>query len=597
VNATAELPATADVLIVGGGATGAGLMRDLSRRGLRCLLIDKGDLGSGTSGRYHGLLHSGARYIARDPQAALDCIRENRTIRRIAPACVEDTSGLFVATPDDPDDYVDLFATRCATAEIPCEEVPLAEVFRLEPAVNRRIRRAFRVPDASMEPWQLIEANLAEASARGSSAVPYHQLVGLERNGGFISAATIADVRSGSVRRIWPRLVVSAAGAWAGRVAALAGVSLEMSPGKGTMLVFNQRMTDTTINRCHAPGDGDIMVPVHTVAILGTTDIHVDDPDHYEIDRREIDALMTEGEKLFPDLRRMRLMRAYAGVRPLYDPAESAGGSDRMITRSHAVIDHERRDGISNLVSIVGGKLTTYRLMAEQTADLVAHKLGVDAPCTTAQEPLPGQGRDRRYYWLGDRLAEHEAAGGGDAALICECEFVTRPMLDRFLTERWPCSLDDVRRGTRLGMGPCQGAFCTFRAAGIVAEAVAAGAFPTADSSVVEPPPPTLPAPGVEGARASASVDESAPDPRAQSAELAERALLAFLRERYKGGRPIAWGRQLQELWIASGIYWGTLGVDAFEPASTSGSGRDVGRASVVAGAPGRSDVPGHAQS
>jgi glycerol-3-phosphate dehydrogenase len=561
----AELPASIDVLIVGGGATGAGLLRDLSRRGLRGLVIDKGDLGSGTSGRYHGLLHSGARYVARDPQAATECIRENRTIRRIAPACVEDTSGLFVATPDDPDDYVDLFAARCAAAGIPCEEVPLPEVFRLEPALNRRIRRAFRVPDASLEPWQLIEANLADAAAHGSGALAYHQLVGLERNGGFITSATIADVRSGSVRRIHPRIVVSAAGAWAGRVAALAGVRLDMSPGKGTMLVYNQRMTDTTINRCHPPGDGDIMVPVHTVAILGTTDIHVDDPDHYEIDRHEVQALITEGEKLFPDLRRMRPMRAYAGVRPLYDPAESGGGSDRMITRSHAVIDHARRDGVSNLVSIVGGKLTTYRLMAEQTADVVAGKLGVDRPCTTAEESLPGQGAGQRYYWLGDRLAEHEAEGGGDAELICECELVTRPMLDRFLEERWPCSLDDVRRGTRLGMGPCQGAFCTFRAAGLVAEAVAGGDLLT--------PRPTIDGP--------ATPAPARPDPREGAAELAERAMVQFLRERYKGGRPVAWGRQLQELWVATGIYWGTLGVDAFEPVGVSGVG---GEASPIAG-------------
>ena len=121
-------------------------------------------------------------------------------MRRIAPACVEDTGGLFVATPDDPDDYVERFAERCAAADIPCEEVPLAEVFRLEPALNRRIRRAFRVPDASLEPWQLIEANLADARDRGSTALAYHQLVGLERNGGYIGAATIADVRSGSRR-------------------------------------------------------------------------------------------------------------------------------------------------------------------------------------------------------------------------------------------------------------------------------------------------------------------------------------------------------------------------------------------------------------
>ena len=419
----AALPATVDVLIVGGGATGAGLIRDLSRRGLRCLMIDKGDIGSGTSGRFHGLLHSGARYISRDPQAARECIRENRTIRRIAPACVEDTGGLFVATPDDPDDYVDRFAERCATAEIPCDEVSLDDVFRLEPALDRHIRRAFRVPDASLEPWQLIEANLADARGDGSLPSP---ITSSSASGGTAGGGVGHHRRSPirNVARIAPRMVVSAAGAWAGRVAALAGAELEMAPGKGVMLVYNQRMTDTTINRCHPPADGDIMVPVHTVAILGTTDVQIADPDHYEVEAHEIDELIREGEKLFPDLRRMRLLRAYAGVRPLYDPSESAGsgkrtGDDREITRSHAVIDHEARDGIANFVSIVGGKLTTHRLMAEQTADLVAAKLGVDARCTTAEEPLPGQGRRSRALlaWRSARRARGRGRRGRRADL------------------------------------------------------------------------------------------------------------------------------------------------------------------------------------
>ncbi|MBF6604014.1 MAG: anaerobic glycerol-3-phosphate dehydrogenase subunit A [Chloroflexi bacterium] len=543
----ATLPRTADVLIVGGGATGAGLLRDLSRRGLSCVLVDKGDFGSGTSGRYHGLLHSGARYVAKDPLAARECIVENRVVRRIAPACIEDTGGLFVATPDDPEDYVAAFPARCAAAGIPCEEVPLGEMFRREPALSRRIRRAFRVLDASLEPWQLIEANLAEAEDRGAIALGYRQVVGMDRNGGFIASVAIADRRTGTVDRIAPRIVVSAAGAWAGRIAALAGARLDMSPGKGTMLIYNQRMTDTVVNRCHPPGDGDIMVPVHTVAILGTTEVQVDDPDAYAMDRDEVEALIVEGEKLFPEIRRMRLLRAYAGIRPLYS-ADDGAGDGRAISRAHVLLDHERRDGIANFLSIVGGKLTTYRLMAEQTADLACEKLGVDVRCTTAEDPLPGKAPGRPYHWLGDRLAEHEAAGGGDASLICECELVTRPMLDRFLADRWPCSLDDVRRGTRLGMGPCQGAFCTFRAAGVVADEVARRAIATAGA-----------------------------DPRDAAAEIAERALVAFIRERYAGTRPIAWGRQLQELWLATGIYWGSLGIDAFEASPRPVDGPSAG--------------------
>jgi glycerol-3-phosphate dehydrogenase len=191
--------------------------------------------------------------------------------------------------------------------------------------------------------------------------------------------------------------------------------------------------------------------------------------------------------------------------------------------------------------------------MAEQTADVVCRKLGVTAPCTTADEVLPDQG-DGTTYWLGHRLAEHEEDGGGDADLICECEMLTRASLDRFLDAKWPCTLDDVRRGTRLGMGPCQGAFCTFRAAGVVAERGSGAALPAE-------PTPALP---------PAEVD---------------RILLDFLSERFRGTRPIAWGRQLQELWITAGLYRGVLGIDSLISASPApGPDGDAAGASTTEG-------------
>jgi glycerol-3-phosphate dehydrogenase len=542
-----------DVVVVGGGATGAGVIRDLAQRGLRTLLIDRLDFGTGTSGRYHGLLHSGARYVARDAAAARECIRENRILRRIAAPSIEDTGGYFVQTPHDPDDYVDAFPAACAAADIDCAPVDVAELRRRVPALHPGIRRAFRVPDASLEPWQLIDANLAEARSRGSEARPYRKLVGIDRDGSRLVAVRVLDVRSGTVERIPCGFVVSAAGAWAGGVAALAGAELHMSPGRGTMLVFNQRITDACINRCHRPGDGDIVVPVGTVAILGTTETPVADPDDDEIGPGEVDALLVEGEKLFPDLRRMRLLRAYGGARPLYDPGDVGEAGDgsahdgREISRTHVVIDHAARDGIENFVSIVGGKLTTYRLMAEDTVDLVGRKLGVTVECRTAQEPLPWAGRADRYHWVGARLAEHEARGGGDADLICECELVTRSALAAFLDKHWPCSLDDVRRGTRFGMGPCQGGFCTFRGAGMIAERAAAERAPA------ERAPAGTVAPAGAAASALGGGDGTI-------AETADLALADFLRERHKGTRPIAYGRQLQEWALVTAIHWGTLG-------------------------------------
>ncbi|MEP6680834.1 MAG: anaerobic glycerol-3-phosphate dehydrogenase subunit GlpA [Chloroflexota bacterium] len=526
--------AEVDVVVIGGGATGAGVLRDLAMRGLRATLVERGDFASGTSGRYHGLLHSGARYVQSDPISARHCIAENGVLRRIAPATIEPTGGYFVATPDDPDDYLERFPAACAAAGIEAEPIPLDQLFRAEPLLNRTIRAAYRVPDASLEPWELVDANLASAREHGADAWRYTAVVGFERTSdGAVSAVNVRDERSGEARRIGCRAVISASGAWAGKVAALAGISLAMSPGKGSMLILNRRMTTAVVNRLAPPGDGDILVPVHTVCILGTTDITIPDPDDVRVTRDEVETLLADGERLVPGLSHARVLRAYAGSRPLYEAKDLAGEHEsREITRAHQVIDHGVRDGVGGFWSIVGGKLTTYRLMARDVVDLVAPTLGAGAPCRTADEDLPRPATGTPY-WLGDRLAAHEAEGGGDAELVCECELVTRRRLQHALDERGDSSLDDLRRTTRLGMGPCQGAFCTPRAAAVL-DAARPGA--------ANPP------------------------------------LRGFMAERFRGTLPVAWGDQLAELWLAAGIFRGTLAVDglADAPAGSAAEGETV---------------------
>ncbi len=525
------MPASAetDVVVIGGGATGAGVLRDLAMRGLRAVLVERGDFTSGTSGRYHGLLHSGARYVESDPLSARHCIEENAVLRRIAPGTIEPTGGYFVATPDDPDDYLERFPAACAAAGIDAQPIPLADLFRDEPLLNREIRAAYRVPDAAMEPWELVDANLASAREHGAVAHRYHPVVGFERDpAGAITAVRTRDSRTGEEATIACRAVVSAAGAWAGQVAHLAGATLQMSPGKGSMLILNRRMTSAVVNRLAPPGDGDILVPVHTVCILGTTDTTVADPDDARVTRDEVKALLADGDRLVPGLSRSRILRAYAGARPLYDAAaldgEGRHDESREISRAHHVIDHGARDGVAGMWSIVGGKLTTYRLMARDVVDAVAQSLGVDAPCRTADEVLP-EPAGHSPYWLGDRLAAVEAQGGGDAELVCECELVTVERLTDALDRRADSSLDDLRRTTRLGMGPCQGAFCMPRAAAML-----------------------------DQRRADGRLALAAPDANA--------ALRSFAAERFRGTKPIAWGDQLTEAWLSAGMMRGTLAAD-----------------------------------
>src|SRR5437870_11619491 len=112
-----------DVLVIGGGSTGAGVVRDAAMRGFSTILVERGDLATGTTGRFHGLLHSGGRYVVKDPRSARECMDENRVLRRIAADRVEDTGGFFVTTPRADPEYADRFVEGCRAAGIPGEEI------------------------------------------------------------------------------------------------------------------------------------------------------------------------------------------------------------------------------------------------------------------------------------------------------------------------------------------------------------------------------------------------------------------------------------------------------------------------------------------
>ena len=127
---------TTEVLVIGGGATGAGVAWDASLRGLDVMLVDRLDLAEGTSGRFHGLVHSGGRYAVKDAPAARECIAENRILRRVAADCIEDTGGLFVTTPWDDAAYADRFAQACRDTDVDCEEIPVAQALHDEPGLN-----------------------------------------------------------------------------------------------------------------------------------------------------------------------------------------------------------------------------------------------------------------------------------------------------------------------------------------------------------------------------------------------------------------------------------------------------------------------------
>jgi glycerol-3-phosphate dehydrogenase len=478
-----------DVLVIGGGCTGTGVARDLALRGLRVVLAERDDIASGTSGRNHGLLHSGGRYAVKDAEAAAECIAENRVLRRIAGHTIWDSGGLFVALAEDDPAYADQLLAACRHLGIEATELDPAEARHVEPNLPADLTRAVQLPDAMIDPFALCTVNALDAAEQGATILVHHQLVALEHEGGAIQRARLKPLRGGDEVVVVPRLVVNAAGCWAGQVGALAGVELKLFLSKGSLLVASNRIVRRVINRCRAPGSGDILVPGGPVTILGTTSITVEDPSDISTARDEVDLLREEGAKLAPAVGDARILRAFAGVRPLYQETQG-GGDGRAVSRGHAVIDHQKRDGLAGLVSIVGGKLTTYRKMAQDVSDLACQHLGATAPCTTAERPLPGSesegevdlgklnvsARTLRMARVrhGRRAEQVLAAGaGGDEGRlghICLCESVTEAEVRHAVANLWAQSVDDLRRRTRVGCGPCQGTYCGPRVASVMAE-------------------------------------------------------------------------------------------------------------------------------
>ncbi|MDA8211642.1 MAG: FAD-dependent oxidoreductase, partial [Clostridia bacterium] len=164
------------VVVIGGGATGTGILRDLAMRGIPAILVEQYDLAHGTSSRFHGLLHSGARYAVNDPESAQACIAENRVLRRIGKCCVEDIEGLFIQLPQDDPVYVETWQKACTAAGIPVQEIAPAEALALEPNLTPQIVRAFSVPDGAIDGFRLVWANIKSAERYGAKAYTYHRV-------------------------------------------------------------------------------------------------------------------------------------------------------------------------------------------------------------------------------------------------------------------------------------------------------------------------------------------------------------------------------------------------------------------------------------
>lgn len=507
------------VLIIGGGITGAGIARDLALRGIECIIAEKHDINAGASGANHGLLHSGARYVSSDTSAAEECLLEGTLLKSLASDCIEDTGGLFIAVQGDDENYIADFPLLCQKSGIPVKELSVIEALEMEPALGDKTIAAYHVPDASIDPFKLSMENIHQALSLGCQILRHSQVTGFQIENNRIVATNLKNLLTNEAFVIRADQVVNAAGAWAREIASLAGCDIDLLYSKGSLLVTHNRLTQRVINRLRPSSNADILVPGGTVSILGTTSIRIDNLDTIIPTVKEVDLIVGEGAAMIPELETTRYIRAYAGVRPLVG---ASSGDDRRISRSFALLDHaeSRRE---NFATITGGKLTTYRIMAEKTADLICKRLKVSKPCLTRQEPLPSAGAAR---WTKPGIApkqwllHHEP----DDSLLCECEMVPKSVVNSLIQsihkQNGQPDLKSLGLRSRIGKGACQGTFCSLRTTAYLYD--------------------------IEELESKAGLE----------------SIKTFISERWRGIRPLLWDTSLIQSELQEALYCGLFGVE-----------------------------------
>jgi glycerol-3-phosphate dehydrogenase len=376
------------IIIIGGGGTGAALAHDLVLRGFQVTLLEQGEFCSGATGRHHGLLHSGARYVVDDPEAAHECYRENQLLRRIAPFALEQNDGLFVALDDEDLAYGPRLLEGCEQAGIPWRPLTGSQARELEPKLADSVREAYQVPDATVDALRLPLSFLATARAGGAVLRRFCPVTALLERSRTICGVRLRDLRRGRDEELQGDLVINAAGAWAGDLVRLAGVELPLRPGPGVMVALQGRHCDMVLNRLRPAGEGDIVVPQRRLTIVGTSLWLANHPDEVEVPAEHIARMVELGARLLPGLAQAKVRSSWAASRPLFSPG-TLPDNPQLLPRTFRCFDHGELHQRPGLLSVIGGKATTLRAMAEGTADVACRLLGrEDRQCQTAHQPL-----------------------------------------------------------------------------------------------------------------------------------------------------------------------------------------------------------------
>jgi len=388
-----------DLAIIGGGMIGTGVARDAAMRGLKTVLFEKEDFCYGTSGRSSRMIHGGLRYLANyDFGLVREGLREREIVLRIAPHLVRPLKFLI---PVYGESFLHkmklkigmiLYDLLSYDKSLPSHKyLDKEKVLEAEPALaETRLQGAYVYYDSQIALTErLCMENVVSASRHGAVLLNHAKVVGLVKEGKVITGVKVNNTLSSESARFRAGLVINVGGPW------LDEVVRELRPKekplsrttKGIHLV-TPKVTNDALALFASDGRAYFVMPWIGFSLVGTTDTDYEqDIDAVRADVHDVKYLRTEVLRAFPRTSWDRIFYTMAGVRSLL---RVEGVKESSVTRRHVIYDHENKEGVRGLISVIGGKLTAYRGIAEDVVDVACRKLGVRAACTTANENLPG---------------------------------------------------------------------------------------------------------------------------------------------------------------------------------------------------------------
>ncbi len=385
-----------DIIIIGGGITGAGVARDAALRGLTCLLLEKGDFASGVTSKSTRLIHGGLRYLANfEIDLVAESLRERAILRRQAPYLIHPIPILIPIYKEDPHGRavismgIHLYDLLSHDKDIPRYFTSNREkTLRFEPRLNQEglAGSALFYDHQILMPERLVLENVTSARMAGAKLLNYIKAEKIEEANDSI-VVTARGTLSGTKHIYRSKVLINAAGPWIDAVRQAGKIDQRkiIYPTKGIHIVM-PKLSDQALFVTSRDERMFFIIPFGGYSLIGTTDTKYDgDLDEVHADGKDIDYLLTESKRILPRLNitREAILYTYAGIRPL----AFSGTSESKISRKHRIIK-EGRSG--RIITIAGGKLTTYRNMAKDVVDAACNALGIRAECTTDRKPLAG---------------------------------------------------------------------------------------------------------------------------------------------------------------------------------------------------------------